>query len=83
MTKIPKDKSKPCPGEYKDAECFKKTQTKNEFNRKFSKLARTTFVEQAAARKKWVPGAGTNHYDVTKTFNMISSSPRCYSTKRH
>lgn len=82
MTKILKEKSKPSPGEYNDPDSFKKTQLEGN-NRKFSKLERTTFVEVAAKRKKIVPGAGTYHYDVTKVFNALSSSPRCHATKRH
>ena len=64
MTKIGKDKKKPCPGEYDDPSSFIKTQCESN-NRKFSKLDRTTFVEIAAKRKKWVPGAGTYNFDVT------------------
>merc|ERR1712046_240121 len=82
---VPLKKNKdatPAPGHYDTGSAYKKSQDpKRDF--KVEKSPRVNFTETHAKNKKFLPGVGHYKYEVDRSLNHLSGSPRSIAPRRH
>ena len=82
MAKIEKKPKEGAPGDYNDAEIWKKFSTKkNEFKVGVGK--REPFTDTYKKLREFIPGPGKHHMEYNKIKKLTSQSPPSLKIKRH